>query len=231
LKSPRLAFAFALAGLITLSSSALVSVYRQGWTLYYGDAEAHLNIARRMIDTRTRDYDQLGTVWLPLPHLLTLALVWNDSLWRTGLAGAIPSGLCFVIAGSFLFAAMRRATGSAAASFAALGIFALNPNLLYLQSTPMTEPVSLAAFAALLYFTVFFRQTQSWSAVAGAGIAALAASLTRYEGWFLIPFAAAYFVFTARSGKLAVAAVFTAIASLGPLFWLGHNWFVYSNAL
>jgi len=231
LKSPRFAFAVALAGLIALSGSALILAHRQGWTLYYGDAEAHLNIARRMIDTRTRDYDQLGTVWLPLPHLLTLTLVWNDSLWRSGLAGAIPSAICFVIAGSFLFAAMRRATGSAAASFASLGIFALNPNLLYMQSTPMTEPVMLAAFAALLYFTVLFRQTQSWSAVAGAGIAALAASMTRYEGWFVIPFATAYFVFTARSRNLAVAGVFTAIAAAGPLFWFAHNWFVYSNAL
>ncbi len=79
-----------------------------------------------------------------------------------------------------------------------LGLFALNPNLLYLQSTPMTEPVSLACLMALLYFTVLFRETQSFAAVVGAGVASLAASLTRYEGWFLIPFVAVYFLFAAR---------------------------------
>lgn len=231
MKSPRLEFAVALAGLIAVSGAFVAFTYHHGWTLYYGDAEAHLNIARRIIDTRTRDYDQLGTVWLPLPHLLTLALVWNDSLWRTGLAGAIPSALCFVLAGAFLFVAMRGATQSAAASFCALGIFALNPNLLYLQSTPMTEPVSLAGLMALLYFSVRFRETQSWNAIIGAGLAALAASLTRYEGWFVIPFAAAYFVFTARARKLAAAALFTGIAVIGPLFWLAHNGFIYSNPL
>src|SRR5579862_1206706 len=119
-------------------------VSRSGWTLYYGDAEAHLNIARRILDSRTPGYDQIGTSWLPLPHLLTLALVTDDRLWRNGLAGAIPSSVCFVLAGVFLFAAMRRATASSAAGFAALGLFALNPNLLYLEATPMTEPVFFA---------------------------------------------------------------------------------------
>ena len=99
-----------------------------------------------------------------------------------------------MLAGVFLFAAVRRATQSSAAAFAAVGIFALNPNLLYLQATPMTEPVFLAGFMALLYCTVLFRDTQSLWAVAGAGIASLAASLSRYEGWFLIPFVTSVFL-------------------------------------
>ena len=33
----------------------------RGWLLYYGDAEAHLNIARRIVDSRTPGYDQVGT--------------------------------------------------------------------------------------------------------------------------------------------------------------------------
>ncbi|HLG95666.1 MAG TPA: glycosyltransferase family 39 protein [Bryobacteraceae bacterium] len=220
-----------LAGLIALSSAATAFVYRSGWTLYYGDAEAHLNIARRILDSRTPGYDQIGTVWLPLPHLLMLALVWNDRMWRSGLAGAIPSSVCFVAAGAFLFAAMRRATRSASVGFATLGILALNPNLLYLQATAMTEAVSLAGLTALLYFSVRFRETQSLGAVMGAGISALAASLTRYEGWFVIPFAAAYFLWAARPRRIAPALLFIMMAVLGPLFWFAHNWFVYSNAL
>ena len=231
MKNARLEIALVLAGLTILSATATALVSHFGWTLYYGDAEAHLNIARRILDTRTRDYDQIGTVWLPLPHLLTVTLVWNDRLWQTGLAGAIPSSACFVIAGAFLFAAMRLATQSSAAALASLGIFALNPNLLYLQATPMTEPVSLAALMALLYFSIRFRQTQSLAAVAGAGLASLAASMTRYEGWFVIPFGVLYLLLTARRRKIAATLLFIGIAALGPLYWLGHNWFVYSNAL
>jgi hypothetical protein len=231
LKHKRLELALVFAGLAAVSSLATAYVSRSGWTLYYGDAEAHLNIARRIVDSRNPGYDQIGTVWLPLPHLLTLPLVRDDRLWRSGLAGAIPSSACFVCAGLFLFAALRRATHSSAVALAALGLFALNPNLLYLQATPMTEPVFLAAFMALLYSTVAFRQSQAFSAVAAAGIAGLAASLSRYEGWFLIPFVMLYFLLAAERRRVTVALAFGSIAVLGPLYWLAHNWWLYSNPL
>ena len=214
-----------------ISGLATAYVNHSGWTLYYGDAEAHLNIARRIIDSRRPGYNQIGTVWLPLPHLLMLALVRNPQLWRSGLAGAIPSSVCFVCAGVFLYAALRRATQSSAAALASLGLLAFNPNLLYLQATPMTETVVLAALMALLYFTVLFRETQSFAAVAGAGLASVAASLARYEGWFVIPFVALYFLFTARKNKLGAALLFSGIAALAPLYWFGHNWWLYSNPL
>ena len=37
--------------------------------------ESHLNISRALIDSRTPGYDQLGTVWLPVLHLLCLPFV------------------------------------------------------------------------------------------------------------------------------------------------------------
>ncbi len=136
----------AFVALSALAAAAVTVVARNGWTLYYGDAEAHLNIARRIVDSRTPGYEQIGTVWLPLPHLLMLPFIGNDALWRSGLAGAIPAALCFVLAGMFLFASVRLVCGSASAGFASLAVFALNPNLLYLSSIPMTEPALLAAF-------------------------------------------------------------------------------------
>ena len=36
------------------------------------------NIARRIVDSRTPGWYQLGTTWLPLPHLLMMPLVRND---------------------------------------------------------------------------------------------------------------------------------------------------------
>lgn len=226
-----ISLALAFLSLAALSGLATAYVNHSGWTLYYGDAESHLDIARRVIDSRMPGYQQLGTVWLPLPHLLMLPLVSNMHLWQSGLAGAIPSSACFVCAGLFLFASMRRAAHSSSVALASLGLFALNPNLLYLQATPMTEAVVLAALMALLYFTVVFRETQSFAAVMGAGVACLAASLARYEGWFVIPFVAIYFLFAARKNRFVFAVLFSAIAALGPLYWLGHNWWLYSNAL
>jgi hypothetical protein len=102
---------------------------------------------------------------------------------------------------------------------------------MYLQSTAMTEVVFAAALMALLYFSVRFRETQGWGALCGAGIAALAATLTRYDGWFLLPFAAAYFFFTAKRRRIAVTLVFSILAGAGPLWWLFHNWLLTGDAL
>jgi hypothetical protein len=189
--------------------------------LWYGDAEAHLNIARRILDSQTPGYDQIGTPWLPLPHLLMLPFARVDAWWRSGLAGAIPSAACFVAGTTLLFTATHRVFASAAAGIAAAGLIALNPNLLYLQTSAMTEPVFFAALMALLYTSV-----REWPAA--AGLAGFAATLTRYDGWFLIPFAALWFLIR-RGFRRAV--LFGAIASLGPLYWLVHNWWLTGDAL
>jgi hypothetical protein len=61
-------------------------------------------------------------------------------------------------------------------------------------------------------------------------LAAAAGSLARYEGWFVIPFAALYFLIAARGKRRAAVLTFSIIASLGPLAWLAHNLFYYGNA-
>src|ERR1039458_7203501 len=90
------------------SAAAVYLCYSRGWLLYYGDAECHLDIARRMVDSQTPGYSQVGTVWLPLTHWAMLPFVRRDDLWHTGIAGSIPFAFFFVIGGCFLFAAVRR---------------------------------------------------------------------------------------------------------------------------
>ncbi len=216
--------------LIGASGAALTWFYQQGYLLYWGDAVAHLNIARRVIDSRTPGYAQIGTVWLPLPHLLMLPFVGNDALWRSGLAGAIPAAGCFVAAGAFLYATLRRVFGLPAAALG-LAAMALNPNLLYLQSIPMTEVVYLACLCALAYFTVLFRERPRLWIAGAAGTAALAGTLVRYEGWFLLPFVSLFFLRWAKRWTVGAAFLFGAVAAVGPLYWLGHNLWFYGDAL
>lgn len=223
--------ALCLVLLAVWSAAAVWFFFAHGWLFYFGDAEAHLNTARRIFDSQTPGYEQIGRIWLPLPHLLMLPLVRNDTLWRNGLAGAIPSAVCFVVAGTVLFAAVRRLFDSTAAAVASVALFAGNPNLLYLQSTAMGEPVFFACLMAMLYGSVRFRETQGWGSVVLAGVASCLASLTRYEGWFLIPFAAAYFFLAAQKHRLAMAAAFSVLAALGPIAWLAHNWWLTGDPL
>jgi len=227
--SPRSSLAGVAVLLAAIGTGAAWWCFARGYTLYYGDAEAHLNIARRIFDSRTPGPDQIGTVWLPLPHLLLMPLVVRDAWWHSGLAGVLPSVACFVLAGIFLFSAARRAYSSSGAALGVALLFALNPTILYLQATPMTELPFLASLAALLWATLWFRDWQSPWAVLIAAAASNAASLTRYEGWFLIPFVSLYLLMTAKHKRHSI--LFAMAAALGPLAWLAHNQYYFGNAL
>ena len=109
-----------------------------GWLYYYGDAEAHLNIARRLFDTPAFGWEQLGSPWLPLPHVLIAPFAASDSLWRNGLAGSIPTAACFVTAALFLFAAVRESLGSSAAAWTAMLVLLHGPR--YRHFVRLTRP-------------------------------------------------------------------------------------------
>jgi hypothetical protein len=106
--------------------------------LNYGDAVAHLHIARRVLDAHQPRFTQLGSVWLPLPHILLIPFVQIYSWWADGLAGVIPSALAYLAACAGLYKLARRWLPPICAALA-LAFFAVNPNLLYLQTTVLTH--------------------------------------------------------------------------------------------
>jgi len=67
-----------------VSFISFVYYFQHGGLLLYGDAVAHINIARRVFDSRTPGPLQLGTVWLPLPHVLMIPFLLFDSAWQSG---------------------------------------------------------------------------------------------------------------------------------------------------
>ena len=224
-------YGLAFLVLSAIGVAAALYFYSHGYLLYYGDAEAHLNIARRLVDTRTPGFEQIGSPWLPLPHFLMLPFVGSIRLWQTGLAGTIPGITCFLLAGMMLFGTARLAFQSTAASLTALLVFALNPNLLYLASAPMTEPVYFAGLLGLLFCSTLFARNLSLWAVGAAGLFSCAASLTRYDGWFLIPFVTLFFLIVGGRRRWTAAVLFGAIASTVPVYWLGHNLLIYGDPL
>jgi len=168
---------FALIG-----AGAVWFVYQRGFTLYYGDAVSHLNIARRIVDSRTPGPNQLGTPGCRSPSA-------HDSLCAGRSAVADRSrrrdsdGSLLRYRATFLFAAAK--------SFSQAGPQAPPPPRFW-RSTRICstcnpaydEPVFLACLMALLYFTVLFSRTQSmWVAIC-AGLAACAGTLARYEVGF-----------------------------------------------
>ena len=85
-----------LSAVLTFAAFAFCS--RHQLLLLYGDAVAHLHIARRIFDSRSPGFRQLGSVWLPLSHLLLVPFVQKMSWWQTGEAAALPSMACYVAA-------------------------------------------------------------------------------------------------------------------------------------
>ena|ERR1700722_10599046 len=70
--------------------------------LSYDDAISRLNIARKIIDSITPGFGQLGAIWLPFPTVLMIPFIWNDFLWHSGIAGTIISGTAFVFGAVYL---------------------------------------------------------------------------------------------------------------------------------
>src|SRR6184192_4478159 len=128
-----------LAWLATCISILSFLVYlRRGEILLYGDAVAHINIARRVFDSRTPGPLQLGTVWLPLPHLLMMPFLLSGWMWRTGLGGSIPSMVAYVFGAVGIFRLTRNAlltsqpsNHATVAAWVAASAYVANPNLIY----------------------------------------------------------------------------------------------------
>src|ERR1700694_3092065 len=99
-----------LAWLATcVSVISFLFYFQRGEVLLYGDAVAHLNIARRVFDSRTPGLLQLGTVWLPLPHLLMIPFLLSDSAWQSGIGGSIPSMVAYALGAAGIFRLVREA--------------------------------------------------------------------------------------------------------------------------
>ena len=232
----------AMAAMV-LAFIALIVCFNKGYLLLYGDAVAHLGIARRILDSRNPGLPQLGGVWLPLPHLLMLPFVQQMDQWRNGLAGAWPSLLCYIVGVAGFYRLARRMLAPRWA-FTATAFYSLNPNLLYLSTTAMTEPLFLALLIWLTLLTVecvaAIRARQplrvAWR-LAVLGWLILAAVFTRYDGWVLG--ALVWCVVTWHLWKasalwrrvLPAFTIFTLLAVAGPLLWLWYNQHFFHDPL
>jgi hypothetical protein len=174
-----------------LALAATTISFQHDWIVAYGDSESHLNIAKRIVHSITPGFAQLGGIWLPIPHLLLLPFVSFEPLYRSGLAGSIVSGFAYVISTLFLFKTIRFLTRSNISALFGTLVFATNPNILYMQTTPMTELPLIMFFTLATYYTIrYVYNTNSVYDVFLAAFFGFCATLSRYDGWFLVMFQA-----------------------------------------
>lgn len=186
ISSPRRrALCLALAVATAVGGTLVAAHYhRLGLTLTHYDARAHLVVARRIVDSITPGWQQVGAVWLPLPHVLNALPAQVDTWYRTGASAVAFSIAGFALASASIGWIVATATGSAAAAAIGAAAFALNPNVLYLQATPMTEPLllGLTSLGVALLLEWCRAETARGLRPLIGGVFALAC-LTRYEAW------------------------------------------------
>ena len=122
-------------------------------------------------------------MWLPLPHVLDALPVQIDALYRTGASGIAISVLSTTIAVWAISSIVLRKTQSAIAAAAGAVLFVANPNVLYLQSTPMTEPLLFATTIVAVWAAIAWLDEGASTSPRLAGLALIAACMTRYEAW------------------------------------------------
>lgn len=209
---------------------------KNGMGLAYNDARSHLDIGRRVVEGLKPGLAQIGSVWLPLPHFLMIPTVWVNSLWHSGFSGAIQSMISFVLVGVIIYQYLKKIKVGLFGRLFAVFVFISNLNILYLQSTAMTELLLLATMTGGAYFLMLWFKENKLLDLIKASFCIMLSTLVRYDGWFLFLFSIgliAYYVLNKKGYKEAEGAVilFATLGGFGIFLWFLWNTLIYGEPL
>lgn len=219
-----------------ISVCAFIFYYQNGLGIAYNDARSHLNISRRVVEGLTPGLAQLGSVWLPLPHVLMLPFIWNDFMWHSGLAGGLVSMVAYVATGYVIYKLLKELSVGVIGRLIGVFIFALNINILYLQSTAMTELLLLFTMTISIYYLVMWNKYTNLKYLVLTAFGVMLSTAIRYDGWFLMLVAATVVVITLlqqRGYKVAEGALvlYGTLASFGIALWFLWNLLIFGDPL
>ncbi|NMC36484.1 hypothetical protein GYA49_05570 [Candidatus Beckwithbacteria bacterium] len=224
---------------LALTITAIVTFwtyYYNGLGIAYNDARSHLDIGRRVVEGLKPGLAQLGSVWLPLPHLLMVPTVWSDFMWHSGLAGALQSMIAYVATGIIIYLFLQKIKVGLLGRLVAVFIWAANLNVLYLQSTAMTELLLLGTMTGGAYYLLRWFQTNRLLELIKASFWIMLSTLIRYDGWFLLfvsTILIAFQVYRKKGYKTTegIVIMFCTLAAFGIFLWLLWNQLIFKDAL
>lgn len=227
---------FVVFALVITSLLAFWNYYQSGLGLSYNDARSHLDIGRRVVEGLKPGLAQLGSVWLPLPHLLMVPTIWLDFMWHSGLSGALVSMISFVATGVLVFKFLEKIGVGILGRVFGVFVFAANLNILYLQSTAMTELLLLATMTAGVYYFLLWLQEDNIVNLVKSAFWIMLSTLVRYDGWFLFAFVTGLillWVLYKKGYRTAEGTVvmFCTLGGLGIILWLLWNLLIFGDPL
>lgn len=204
--------------------------------LNYNDARSHLDIGRRVVEGLKPGLAQLGSVWLPLPHILMLPTIWNDFMWHSGLSGALISMVSFVLTGWIIGVFLKKLNVGILGRIVGVALFVANVNILYLQSTAMTELLLLATMTVGAYELIMWHHDNNVLHLIKSAFWIMLSTLVRYDGWFLLGYASLLvFVQIWKKKNYAEAEgstiLFLTLGALGIVLWLLWNLLIFKDPL
>lgn len=204
--------------------------------LNYNDARSHLDIGRRVVEGLKPGLAQLGSVWLPLPHALMIPLIWNDWAWHSGFAGAFWNMLSFVGTGLLVYKILERLNVGYLGRIFGVIVASANLNILYLQSTAMTEPLLLFTMTAGCYYLIKWSQNDNILELIKSSAWIMLSTLVRYDGWFLLGYSAAIVALITLIKKgykttEGISILFVTMGGLGVVLWFGWNFLIFKDPL
>ncbi len=227
--------------LIFISAYSFIVYYFSGLGLSYNDARSHLDIGRRVVEGLKPGAAQLGSVWLPLPHILMLPTIWNDFMWHSGLSGAIVSMISFIATGALIYRFLEQIGVNLLGRIVGVLIFVANINILYLQSTAMTELLLLAVMTAGVYELMLWHKTGQVLNLIKSAFWVMLSTLVRYDGWFLFMFVSGLVILEVfRTGGYKLKSyrniegtyiLFATLGSLGLFLWFLWNQLIFKDPL
>lgn len=230
----RQSFFILLLLLVALSSATAFYYYGSGLSLAYNDARSHLDIGRRVVEGLTPGIAQLGSVWLPLTHLLMIPTIWNDFMWHSGFSGTVQSMVAFVVTGILIYRFLQTLNVGRFGRWAGVAVFATNLNILYLQSTAMTELMLLMTMTAGAYYLLRWVKTETLPPLIGAAFWIMLSTLVRYDGWFLAMMATLFVLLYSwkrwnRGSAEGMMVLFGTLAGFGVVVWLLWNTLIFKD--
>jgi hypothetical protein len=197
---------------------------------FEADAYARMQLTEHLADALRHHGPLLPAmyipVWPPAWHLTCalFELVWPSAYYVPKVLSAIFGGLTPVL----VYALARRISGEVAPALLAWALVALAPLEVLYATSGMSEAFYGFWFVLAALAFVYAERDNAWLLVSAAAL--IPPSLTRFDGWILLPALVPLAVWQGRA-RLSIALGAFALVAAAPIAWFALDWQVTGKPL
>ncbi len=226
-------FIFLILFLLYMTVSLLIvakfgSTVIWDYTKFSHDNSAHLYIAATVVDNGAESkFSNIGTVWLPLFHMVLLPFVKIGVLYRTDLAGSIVNSMFVAGTAWVLYKMFEGKTGIFISLLYGLNMY----SIIHASSSYMIPSGQFFSILAVYYMHKYLKNG-SGRFLTKATVAVMIASLARYEAWpVMFAFLLVMIVKELRADRTYRIMAQTPLLISGAGLWIVYNWAIFGNPM